>query len=94
LAHVWPNPHRADSVMVSPKSLMVSISSSRPSPLVIRVRISKSCVVPKRQGAHFPHDSDWVKLKKNRAISTMQLFSSITTIPPEPMMAPILCNVS
>ncbi len=60
----------------------------------MRVRISSSWVVPRRQGAHLPQDSDWVKLRKKRAISTMQLFSSITTMPPEPMMAPMRCRVS
>src|SRR4030042_4494408 len=41
-----------------------------------------------RQGGHFPQDSDWQKRRKYLATSTMQFSSSITTIPPEPMMEP------
>ena len=45
--------------------------------------------MPIRQKVHFPHDSFCVKSRKKRAISTMQVWSSMTTMPPEPMMAPV-----
>jgi hypothetical protein len=85
LAQVWPRPQREafDGLAQSLRSRY----PVGPRPGVMRVRISSNWVVPRRQGAHLPHDSDWVKLRKKRAISTMQLFSSITTMPPEPMMA-------
>ena len=51
-------------------------------------------LVPSRQGTHLPQLSRWVKLMKNRATSTMQVSSSITTMPPEPIMAPILVRES
>lgn len=37
---------------------------------------------------------DWVKFRKNRARSTIQVVSSITTKPPEPIMAPAWINDS
>ncbi len=46
-------------------------------------------VVPMRQNVHFPQLSLRVKFRKKRATSTMQVVSSITTSPPEPMMAPV-----
>ena len=54
----------------------------------MRVRISSIRRVPSRQGTHLPQDSFWVKFMKNRATSTMQVSSSMTTRPPEPIMAP------
>jgi len=45
--------------------------------------------VPMRQEVHLPQDSFCVNCRKKRAISTMQVVSSITTMPPEPMMAPV-----
>ena len=46
-------------------------------------------VVPMRQGTHLPQDSRAVKSRKNRAMFTMQVLSSMTTMPPEPIMAPV-----
>ena len=48
--------------------------------------------VPTRQGVHFPQLSSWVNSIKNRAISTMQVSSSMTIMPPEPIMEPALCQ--
>jgi hypothetical protein len=45
-------------------------------------------LVPTRQGVHLPQDSSWTNSRKNRATSTMQVSSSMTINPPEPMMAP------
>ena len=56
----------------------------------MRVRTSSIRLVPMRQKVHLPHDSRWVNSRKNRATSTMQVVSSITTRPPDPMMAPVL----
>ena len=39
-----------------------------------------------------PHDSSTVNFMKNFAMSTIQSVSSITTIPPEPMIEPILAR--
>ena len=51
-------------------------------------------LVPSRQGTHLPQLSFWVKLMKKRAVSTMQVSSSMTTRPPEPMMAPAFLSES
>ena len=45
-------------------------------------------VVPTRQGTHLPQLSSAVNLRKNLAKSTMQVLSSTTTMPPEPIMEP------
>ena len=45
-------------------------------------------LVPTRHGTHLPHDSACVKSRKKRAMSTMQVVSSMTIMPPEPMIAP------
>ncbi len=50
--------------------------------------------VPTRHGTHLPHDSLCVNSRKNRAMSTMQVFSSRTISPPEPMIAPIFLTES
>jgi hypothetical protein len=43
-------------------------------------------------GGHLPQDSSTVKSRKNLAISTIQLSSSMTIKPPEPIIEPILCK--
>ncbi len=48
----------------------------------------QSCVVPTRHGTHLPHDSSRQKSMKYLATLTMQLVSSMTIIPPEPMNEP------
>ena len=50
--------------------------------------------VPSRQGMHLPQLSRWMKSMKNLAISTMQVSSSITTRPPEPIIAPTVFSDS
>jgi len=64
------------------------------SPSVISVKIWSRCWVPIRQGVHLPHDSFSVKLRKYRAMSTMHESSSMTIIPPEPMMEPTFASSS
>ncbi len=51
-------------------------------------------VVPTRQGTHLPQLSSAVNLRKNLAKSTMQVVSSTTTMPPEPIMAPAAVRLS
>ena len=70
------------------------MSPSWPSPWLMRSRISSMRLVPTRHGVHLPQDSSWVKSRKNRAMSTMQVSSSMTIRPPEPMIAPSSCRVS
>src|SRR5699024_9782711 len=85
---VCPKPHKDAVVIVSDRLSSLSISSGTPSPSVILSKISNILFVPSLQGTHLPQDSSTVKSKKNLAISTIQLSSSITTIPPEPMIDP------
>ena len=44
--------------------------------------------MPIRQGTHLPQDSSLRKSMKYLATSTMQVDSSMTTMPPEPIMEP------
>ena len=57
-------------------------------------RISRSRLMPTRQGVHLPQDSSTVNSRKNIAISTMQVSSSITIRPPEPIMQPTAVRLS
>ena len=50
--------------------------------------------VPTRQGTHLPQLSSAVNLRKNLAKSTMQVVSSTTTMPPEPIMEPAATRLS
>ncbi len=45
-------------------------------------------VVPSRHGVHLPQLSLRMNSMKNLATSTMQVRSSMTTMPPEPIIAP------
>ena len=85
---VLPSPHSAVLEMVSASSSSSSMSPSSPRPSTMRSRISSMRFVPSRQGTHFPQDSFCVKFMKKRATSTIQVLSSITTSPPDPIMAP------
>ena len=53
------------------------MSSSVPSPAVMRSRISSMRCVPTRHGTHLPQHSSAVNVRKNLAKSTMQVVSSI-----------------
>ena len=70
------------------------MSPSLPWPSVMRVRTSSMRLEPIRQKVHLPHDSRCVNSRKKRATSTMQVSSSITIRPPEPMIAPSSCRLS
>ena len=50
-------------------------------------------VVPSRHGVHLPQDSLRMNSMKYLRTSTMQERSSMTTRPPEPIMAPSSCRV-
>ena len=60
------------------------------------MRVSSVCIcaVPARQGMHLPHDSVMQNSMKKRATLTMQEVSSITIMPPEPMIEPIFSSAS
>ena len=60
-----------------------------PVPLQMRVSSVYICAVPARQGMHLPQDSVMQNSMKKRATLTMQEVSSMTIMPPEPMMEPI-----
>ena len=45
--------------------------------------------VPMRQGVQLPQDSSEANWMKYRASSTMQVLSSMTIRPPEPMIEPL-----
>ena len=60
----------------------------------LRVQISSIRFVPSRHGTHLPQLSFCVKFIKKRATSTIQVLSSITTRPPEPIIAPIFFKES
>jgi len=94
LGAVWPSPQSAVSLIVSPRAMRRSMSPSSPSPLQMRSTISSIRFVPTRQGGHLPQLSSWVNSRKNRAMSTMHVSSSMTMTPPEPMMAPSSCRVA
>ncbi len=89
-----PRPHRAVFCTTSAISYSSSRSSATAVPPVMRSKISSIRFVPSRQGTHLPQLSRWVKLMKNRATSTMQVSSSMTTMPPEPIIAPIFLSES
>ena len=65
---------------ISSRSSIVAV------PSVTFVKSSSRRLQPTRQGVHFPQDSSTVNSRKNLAMSTMQLSSSITISPPLPIM--------
>src|SRR4051812_12831015 len=91
---VCPRPHRLVSFTVSQSSISSSRSSMVPVPAQIRVRSVCICAVPARHGMHLPHDSVMQNSMKNRATLTMQDVSSMTIMPPEPIIAPTLSRES
>ena len=84
---LFPSPHNAVLSIISASSRNSSISVGFPFPATILSRISSILFVPSLHGTHFPQDSLCVNPIKNFATSTMQVFSSITTRPPEPIIA-------
>ena len=82
-----PSPQRAMLCTIVASSSSSSRSDISPLPSTILSRISNIRFVPSRHGTHLPQLSRCVKFIKNLATSTIQVFSSITTRPPEPMIA-------
>ena len=80
--------------MAAPSSSRNSKSPSRPSRSEIRVKTSRSASLPSRQALHFPQDSSLVNWMKNLDTSTMQVSSSMTIIPPDPIMEPTSLRLS
>ena len=94
LGAVWPRPHRLLALMNSASSVILSRSSMVPLPEVILSSSSNRRLVPTRQGVHLPQDSSTVNSRKNLAMSTMQVSSSMTMRPPEPIMLPMAMRLS
>ena len=55
---------------------------------LMRVSNRNICTVPARHGMHLPHYSSMQNSMKNFATSTMFVASSMTIMPPDPMMEP------
>src|SRR5512139_685495 len=94
LGAVFPSPQREVSATTSDKSSRRVRLSASPLPSAIPSRISPILFSPSRQGRHFPQDSSWRKWTKYFATSTIQVPSSITIIPPEPIMEPAWVRLS
>src|SRR5512143_3931572 len=94
LGEVWPRPQREVSLICWDRASSRSMSPSLPSPFVMRCRMERSVLFPILHGTHLPQDSSSVNSRKNFAMAGMQVSSSITTIPPEPMIAPVLLMFS
>ena len=94
MAAVWPRAHIEASLQAGASSSRSPRSASVPLPSVIRVTISYIRWVPSRQETHLPQDSSRRKLRKYLATSTMQVLSSMTIMPPEPMIAPASVRLS
>src|SRR6185437_2293813 len=94
LGAVWPSPHRLVLFTVSQSCSSMSRSSSVAVPLQIRVSRVCICAVPARHGMHLPHDSVIQNSTKKRATLTMQEVSSMTIMPPEPMIDPAAISAS
>ena len=61
-----------------------------------QMRVSSVCIwaVPARQGMHLPQDSVMQNSMKKRATLTMQEVSSMTIMPPDPMIEPAAISAS
>jgi len=88
LGAVWPKPHKLVFFTMSHSSSNRSKSRAVALPSTSLFSARYICTVPVRQGTHFPQDSSMQNSMKNRAISTIRVVSSITIMPPEPMMDP------
>src|SRR5579871_4974958 len=89
-----PSPHRLVCLSRSQSSSSIYKSCCVADMLPIAVRIRCIWYVPTRQGMHLPQDSVMQKSMKYLATSTMHELSSMTIIPPEPMIDPALANDS
>src|SRR3989304_4377891 len=94
LGELLPSAQSAASWAVSESCSRSSMSPSLPLPFVMFVRILSICLMPSRQGTHLPHDSSVRKSRKYLATSTIQVSSSMTIIPPDPLIEPALVSSS
>src|SRR5271157_3893133 len=90
LAALPPKAQSELSWTALPRSTSLSRSPSLPCPSHTRLRIPRICLTPSRQGVHLPQLSSRRKLRKYLATSTMQVSSSSTIMPPEPIIEPTL----
>lgn len=88
LGALWPRPQRLVRCTMPHSASSWRRSARLASPSQMRVSSMWSCVVPTRQGRHFPQDSSRQKSMKYFATSTMRVVSSITIMPPDPMIEP------
>src|SRR4030042_1710708 len=91
---VFPNPQSEVSATTSARSSSSERLSPFPLPSVIPSKISPILFSPSRHGRHLPQDSSWRKWTKYFAKSTIQVPSSLTIIPPEPIMEPAYRRLS
>ena len=91
---VWPSAHREASDTTQLSSSRSSISPSFPSPRVIASTSSYILRVPSRHVVHFPQLSSFRKFRKYLAVSTIQVLSSMTIMPPEPIIEPTSVSLS
>src|ERR1019366_7241702 len=89
-----PSPQSAVLRTSSHSSSSSATSAGVASPAVIFSRMPCICWVPARHGMHLAQDSLMQNSMKYLATSTMQDVSSMTIMPPEPMMEPILARDS
>src|SRR5581483_9984108 len=90
----WPRPQRLVFLSRSQSSSSIFRSCSVAVRSVIALNMRCIWYVPTRHGTHFPQDSVMQKSMKYLATSTMQELSSITIMPPDPMMEPALASDS
>src|SRR5664280_190049 len=94
LGAVPPSAQSDQPFTTSEISSSSSMSPSRPSPAQILLSTLSIWHIPSRQGAHLPQDSSDRKFRKYLAVSTMQVSSSITIMPPDPIIEPALASSS
>ena len=65
-------------------------------PVPLQMRVSSVCIwaVPARQGMHLPQDSVMQNSMKNCATFTMHDVSSMTIMPPDPIIDPTCRSAS
>src|ERR1019366_2338152 len=88
LGAFWPRPHKLVFRTMSQSSSSVERWPAVASRCTILSSRRCICTVPARQGTHLPHDSSMQNSMKYLATSGMRVDSSITIMPPEPMIEP------
>ena len=91
---VCPRPHMLVSLTTAASSSSSATWSNVPRPDAMSSRISHIRCVPFRQLKHLPQDSSLRNSMKYLATSTMHVRSSMTIMPPEPMIDPARLRLS